>query len=92
MPHYASSFVDFMLYPIHGHFEEKDNQMFIAPFGTDTSEGIDILRFAFLSDNDNRMSYLMECKVGEQESDASVSITEIIKISPKDQELILSIR
>jgi len=59
-------FLYFMPHPFQGCLKEKRDQMFIRPFNTDETQGIDVFFLTFLCDDDNGMPHFMKDEIGEQ--------------------------
>ena len=78
--------VDFLLHPLDGGLEEEEDEMFVRPFGTDLSEGINVFGFALLGDDDNGVSGFVQNEIGKKTSYASVTITERMKVFIKTME------
>ena len=79
-------FVDFLLHPLNSRLEKEGDEMFVRPFGTDLSEGIDVFGLALLGNDDNGMSGFMQDEIGKKASDASITITERMEVFIKTME------
>ena len=76
-------FIYFPLHPFDGGLEEERNQMLVSTFSPDVSQSIDVFIFLFVSDDDNRVSGLVQNEIGEQSSDSSVAVSERMEIFVK---------
>ena len=79
-------FIYFPLHPFDGGLEEERNQMLVSTFGPDVSQRIDVFILLLVSDDDNRVSGLVQNEIGEQSSDSSVAVAERMEIFVKPME------